>query len=164
MNYYSYHGVTGNIKYYIRFMFSRLFQMLALFAPHPSMIVTFNKMRGMNIGKHVYIGQFVHMDSRYPHLITLEDNVSIGTNSMIFAHSDPGYSVFIEENYYPSKVAPTVIKKGAWVAPASIIMCGITIGENSIVGAASVVTHDVDPYTVVAGNPARQIKTVPKSL
>ena len=158
MNFYGYRGMTGNIKYYFRFTTGRTLQTLALAAPLPRLIVMLHRMRGMKIGKNVYLGQFVHMDSRYPSLITIEDNASIGTNSMIFAHTDPGYSVEIEEKYYPSRVAATTIKKGAWVAPAVIILCGVTIGENSVVGASSVVTRDVDPYTVVAGNPAKVIK------
>jgi acetyltransferase-like isoleucine patch superfamily enzyme len=158
MKYYGYKGVSGEIKYYYRFITSRILQTLALLAPLPSMVVALNKMRGVKIGKHVYLGQLVYMDSRYPHLITLEDNVSVGVNSMILAHSDPGYSVEIEEKYYPAEIAPTVIKKGAWIAPATIIFCGVTIGEYSVVGARSIVIHDVEPYTVVAGSPARLIK------
>lgn len=158
MEHYGYKGISGEVKYYCRFLTSRMLQTLALFAPHPKFVVLLNKMRGVNIGKHVFMGQFVHMDSRYPHLITIEDYVTIGTNSMIFAHSDPGYSIEIEEKYYPAKMMPTVIKRGAWIAPAVIIMCGITIGENSVVGAGSIVTRNVEPYTVVAGNPARVIK------
>ncbi len=158
MEYYRYKGLVGEIKYYWRFITGRILQTMALLAPHPKMIVALNKMRGVKIGKHVYIGQLVYMDSRYPGLITIDDYASIGTNSMIFAHSDPGYSIGIEKNYYPSKIAPTTIGKGAWIAPGVIIFCGVSVGESSVVAAGSVVTKDVEPYTVVAGNPARRAK------
>ena len=52
---------------------------------------------------------------------------------------------------------PTVIKKRASIGSNATILCGVTIGEDALVGAGSVVTHDVPPGAVVAGNPARPI-------
>jgi acetyltransferase-like isoleucine patch superfamily enzyme len=51
-----------------------------------------------------------------------------------------------------------MIRSGAWIAPGCIILAGVTIGENSIVGAGSVVIRNVEPYTIVGGNPAKLIK------
>ena len=68
----------------------------------------------------------------------------------------------MKEKYYPRKVEPIIIKKGAWITPGTIILCGVTIGENSVVGAGSVVISDVESYTVVAGNPAKFIKKLDK--
>jgi acetyltransferase-like isoleucine patch superfamily enzyme len=56
------------------------------------------------------------------------------------------------------KLEETFVKKGASIGSSSTIMCGITIGENSIVGAGAVVTKDVPPNSVVAGVPAKVIK------
>ncbi|MDI9436416.1 MAG: acyltransferase, partial [Euryarchaeota archaeon] len=97
-------------------------------------------------------------------LITIQDYVSIGMNSMIFAHSNPTNSVDVKKYYYPREIAPTKIERGAWIAPGSIILAGITIGSNSIVGAGSVVIKDVDPYTIVGGNPAKIIKKLDKKI
>ena len=58
------------------------------------------------------------------------------------------------------KLVETFVKKGASIGSSSTIMCGITIGENSIVGAGAVVTKDVPDNTVVAGVPAKVIKTL----
>ena len=55
---------------------------------------------------------------------------------------------------------PIVIKQGAWIGAGASIMAGVTIGKYAIVGAASVVTHDVGDYDVVVGSPARIIKTL----
>ncbi|WP_255453216.1 acyltransferase [Thermococcus sp. GR6] len=77
---------------------------------------------------------------------------------MIFAHANPTNSIELKLNFYPRIVKKTKIKRGAWIAPGCIILPGVTIGENSVVGAGSVVTKDVPPYTVVAGNPAKVIK------
>lgn len=56
---------------------------------------------------------------------------------------------------------PIVIKNDAWIGMNCIILKGVTIGEGAVVGAGSVVTHDVPDWTVVAGNPARVVKTLP---
>jgi acetyltransferase-like isoleucine patch superfamily enzyme len=58
------------------------------------------------------------------------------------------------------KVIETFIKKGASIGSNATILCGITIGENAMVGAGSVVTRDVSPNTIVAGNPAKFIKNI----
>jgi acetyltransferase-like isoleucine patch superfamily enzyme len=56
------------------------------------------------------------------------------------------------------KVIPTVVKRGASIGSNATILCGITIGENALIGAGSVVTKDVPPNTIFAGNPAKQLK------
>ena len=58
------------------------------------------------------------------------------------------------------KVVPTVIKKGASIGSNVTILCGVTVGEGAIVGAGSVVTKDVPPRTIVAGNPAKVIRKI----
>jgi acetyltransferase-like isoleucine patch superfamily enzyme len=54
-----------------------------------------------------------------------------------------------------------LIKRGASIGSSATILCGVTIGEGAIIGAGSVVTRNVAPHTVVAGNPARVLKKVP---
>ncbi len=58
---------------------------------------------------------------------------------------------------------PILIKKGAWLGAQCIILKGVTIGEGAVVGAGAVVTKDVPPYTVVAGNPAQIVKHIPEN-
>ena len=58
------------------------------------------------------------------------------------------------------EVIETFVKKGASIGSSSTIMCGVTIGENAIVGAGAVVTKDVPPNTIVAGVPAKVIKEI----
>ena len=57
-------------------------------------------------------------------------------------------------------VEPTIVKQGASIGSNSTILCNVTIGECSIIGAGSVVTKDVSPNTIVAGNPARVIRSI----
>lgn len=164
MDFYRYKGKFGTVKYYLRYLCNWTLQTLAKFSPHPGIAVSLQRIRGVKIGKHVFIGPDVNLDDLYPALITIEDYVSIGMRSLVFCHSNPTYSIEIKKNYYPREVAPTKIKRGAWVAPGCIILAGVTIGENSIVGAGSVVLKDVEPYTIVGGNPARLIKRLNKSV
>lgn len=158
MEYYGYEGRIGIAKYYLRYLINWVLQTFAKISPHPGVAVKLQKIRGVNIGKHVYLGPDVNLDDLYPCLITIEDYVSIGMRSLIFVHSNPTCSIEIKRNYYPREIAPTTIKRGAWIAPGSIILAGVTIGENSIVGAGSVVVRDVEPYTIVGGSPAKLIK------
>jgi len=158
MAYYGDRGPGGVIRFYLRYLKNWVIQNLAKTCPHPSLTVILQRARGVKVGRHVFIGPGVTIDDVYPHLITIEDYVSIGMNTMIFAHSNPTCSLEIKQRYYPRKVAPTIIKKGAWIPPGCIILAGVTIGENSVIGAGSVVTRDVEPYTVAAGNPVKLIK------
>lgn len=163
MEYYKYKGKIGEIKYYLRFLWSWVLQTLSKTSPHSGLAVILQRARGVKIGKHVYIGPNVHIDDLYPHLVTIEDYVSIGMGTLIFAHSNPTCSLEVKQRFYPRKVAPVIIKKGAWIPPGCIILCGVTIGENSVLGAGIVITKDVDPYTVVAGTPPKIIKRLSKA-
>ena len=57
---------------------------------------------------------------------------------------------------------PTLVKRGASIGSGVTLLCGITIGENALIGAGSVVIRDVPPDTVVAGNPAKTIRSLPR--
>jgi UDP-2-acetamido-3-amino-2,3-dideoxy-glucuronate N-acetyltransferase len=92
--------------------------------------------------------------------VTIEDNVFVG-HGVTFIN-DPYPKAINNEGGLQSEkdwtVIPVLVKKGASIGSGSTIMCGVTIGENAIVGAGSVVTKDVPPNTVVAGNPAKVIR------
>ena len=62
----------------------------------------------------------------------------------------------------PEMTKPIKIGNDVWVGGGAIILPGVAVGDGSTVGAGSVVTHDVEPYTVVAGNPARMIRRLSK--
>ena len=100
------------------------------------------------------------IDLIFPHLITIENNVSLGSYCMIFAHSNPTANLFLKKNGYPRVVKPVLLKDGATVNPGAIITAGVTIGKNSIIGVGSIVSKDVPDYSVVAGNPARVVRKI----
>ena len=98
--------------------------------------------------------------------VTIEDNVFIGHGVMFINDSYPRAttadgSLQTEADW---KVERTNIRKGASIGSGATILCGITIGENAIVGAGSVVTKDVPPNSIVAGNPARVLRYIEQTM
>ncbi|CAH6882811.1 dTDP-6-deoxy-3,4-keto-hexulose isomerase [Vibrio chagasii] len=83
--------------------------------------------------------------------ITIEDNVFIGPNVTFTNDKTPRSKI------YPEHFLKTIIKKGASIGANSTILPGITIGEGAMVGAGSVVTRSVTPFSTVVGNPAKEI-------
>ena len=84
--------------------------------------------------------------------ITIEDDVQIAANTQLLSNNHDPYDRQI------LTCKPIHIRKGAWIGAGATIMAGVTVGRYAIVGAASVVTHDVGDYEVVVGNPAMVIK------
>lgn len=158
MKYYNLRGKIGKMRLGLRLGRSWILQALASICPFPEWAAMFQRARGVKIGQHVYLGPSVFIDLLYPQLVTIKDYVSIGMNSMIFAHSNPTYSMTIKEKFYPRKVAPVNIDQGVWIAPNCMILAGVTVGMNAVVGAGSLVAKDVPPWTVVAGVPACVIR------
>lgn len=87
--------------------------------------------------------------------ITIEDGAMIAANVQLISKNHDLY----ERQVITCR--PVRIGKNAWIGAGATILPGVTIGDNAVVGAASVVTRDVAPDTIVAGNPARFIKRIP---
>lgn len=128
--------------------------LLSMIAPFNSLRVKLNKWKGVNIGKNVYIGMFVFLDNAYPEYIYIEDKAAINAGTMIITHLNP-YIHF--EKVLRATVNPVVIREGAFVAVRSVLLPGVTIGEYAMVTAGSTVSKDVEPYTIVRGNPAVKV-------
>jgi acetyltransferase-like isoleucine patch superfamily enzyme len=98
--------------------------------------------------------------------VTLEDEVFVGhgvtfTNDRFpRATNDEG----LPKNDNEWNCEKTLVKRGASIGSGVTLLCGITIGERAIIGAGSVVTKDVPPGAIVAGNPARVIRTITKGV
>jgi acetyltransferase-like isoleucine patch superfamily enzyme len=137
----------------------------------------FINLYGCEIGDETKIGAFVE----------IQKNASVGRRCKISSHTFVCEGVTIEDNVfighgvtfindsYPRatttegelqtekdwRVEKTVIKRGASVGSGSTILSNVVIGENAIVGAGSVVTRDVPANTIVAGNPAKILRSIP---
>jgi UDP-2-acetamido-3-amino-2,3-dideoxy-glucuronate N-acetyltransferase len=138
-------------------------------------IFAFTNLYGCEIGDETKIGAFVE----------IQKNARVGNRCKISSHSFICEGVTIEDevfighnvtfinDLYPRATAaggqlqteadwecrPTVVKRGASIGSSATLLCGITIGENAIIGAGSVVTKDVPARAIVAGNPARVLRT-----
>ncbi|HPZ08740.1 MAG TPA: acyltransferase [Candidatus Eremiobacteraeota bacterium] len=111
--------------------------------------------KNCKISTHTFICEGVH----------IKDNVFVGHN-VNFINDKYPRATNIDGTLQTDtdwKVVETIVEKGASIGTGSIILCGVTIGENAIVGAGSVVTKDVPPGAIVAGNPARLIRYIDES-
>jgi UDP-2-acetamido-3-amino-2,3-dideoxy-glucuronate N-acetyltransferase len=139
-------------------------------------IFAFANLYGCTIGDNTKVGAFVE----------IQRNAVIGRNCKISSHTFICEGVTIEDDVfighnvtfindlYPRattasgalqteadwKVVSTLVKKGASVGSSATVLAGVTIGEGAIIGAGAVVTRDVAPWTVVAGNPAKVLRSI----
>jgi acetyltransferase-like isoleucine patch superfamily enzyme len=139
-------------------------------------IFAFVNLYGCSIGDNTRIGTFVEIQknafigknckiSSHTFIcegVTIEDDVFIGHNVTFINDMYPrstaeGGGLQTESDW---KVVPTLIKKGASVGSSSTILAGVTVGKGAIVGAGAVVTKDVPPWTIVAGNPAKVLRKI----
>ncbi|HEY1805438.1 MAG TPA: acyltransferase [Terracidiphilus sp.] len=138
----------------------------------------FVNLYGCEIGDETKIGAFVE----------IQKNARIGKRCKISSHSFIcegvdihdnvfiGHGVTFTNDIYPRStnsdgtlqtgadwdVRPTVVRKGASIGSGVTLLCNLSVGENAIVGAGSVVTRDVPPNTIVVGNPARVLRSIEK--
>ena len=139
-------------------------------------IYDFVNLYGCEIGDNTKIGTFVE----------IQKGAKVGKNCKISSHTFICEGVTIEDNCfighnvtfindrYPRSVTgegkmqseedwsciPTLVRKGASIGSSVTLLCGVTVGENAIIGAGSVVTRDVPANTIVAGNPARVLRQI----
>jgi acetyltransferase-like isoleucine patch superfamily enzyme len=136
----------------------------------------FINLYGCEIGDETKIGAFVEIQknakvgkrckiSSHTFIcegVTIEDNVFVGHNVAFINDTFPRATTVdgglqTEQDWH---VEPTLVKKGASIGSGATILCKIMIGENAVVGAGSVVTKDVPANAIVAGNPARFIRSI----
>ena len=112
--------------------------------------------KGAKIGKNCKISSHTFICEG----VTIEDNCFIGHNVTFIndrfpRSTNPEGEMQTEDDWV---CIPTLVKQGASIGSSATLLCGITVGENTIIGAGSVVTKDVPANTIVAGNPARVIR------
>jgi len=137
---------------------------------------TFINLYGCEIGDETKIGAFVEIQknatvgrrckiSSHTFIcegVTIEDNVFIGhgvmfVNDMYPRATAAGGTLQTEQDW---KVETTLVRQGASIGTGVTVLANVTIGEEAIVGAGAVVTRDVPPRTIVAGNPARVLRSI----
>jgi acetyltransferase-like isoleucine patch superfamily enzyme len=143
--------------------------------------------KGVRLSKFVNLyGCDVGDDTKIGAFVEIQKNARVGKNCKISSHTFVCEGVTIEDNVfighsvtfindsYPRattadgalqteadwRVEPTVVKRGASIGSGATILANVTIGENALIGAGSVVTRDVPPNTIAAGNPARPLRSL----
>jgi acetyltransferase-like isoleucine patch superfamily enzyme len=114
--------------------------------------------RGAKIGRHVKVSSHTFICEG----VTIEDEVFVGHNVSFIndrypRSTNPDGSLQSDEDW---KLEMTLVKRRASIGTGSTILCGVIIGENAVIGAGSVVTHDVPDNAIFAGNPARFLRWV----
>jgi len=122
---------------------NRLLQHFARILPGAALRVKLHRARGVQIGRGVWIGYDVILETSCPHLVAIEDGATLSMRVTVIAHFKETQGVRIEE--------------GAFVGPGAIILPNVVIGRGAVVAAGSVVTRSVPPLTVVQGNPAVRV-------
>jgi len=142
---------------------------------------------GQNVTVHAFVNLYgcsIGDNSRVGAFVEIQKNACIGRNVKVSSHTFicegvaidddvfVGHNVSFINDKYPRatndggspqseadwQVVKTRVKRGASIGTSATILCGVTIGENAVVGAGSVVTHDVPANVIVAGNPARVMR------
>ncbi len=146
------HGPLNSLQYWpklvhpLRVVWNFLCIYLAKYSPSLNLKVFLYRLTGAKIGKNVSFGLAVVLDVFYPHLITVEDNVVIGYNSVILCHE------FLVRD---ARIGPVVIKRDVMVGANSTILAGVTIGEGTEVSAMSLVNKDLPPGVLAGGVPVK---------
>ena len=113
------------------------------------------KRRGVRLGRDVFIGGGVFIDTTVPWLVSIGDRSTLAPCAMVFAHDagprrSTGYTM----------IAPVTIGQRVYIGSGALVLPGVTIGDDAVIGAGSVVRHDVPPASLAVGVPARVIGTV----
>ncbi|MDI6739431.1 MAG: acyltransferase, partial [Candidatus Edwardsbacteria bacterium] len=110
----------------------------------------------LNIGDKCYIGKGVFFD--LPDKIIIEDECAISAGVKFITHEDCGKRIM--SKWYPRQRGRIVVGSGSWIGVNAIILNGVVLGKCCVVAAGSVVTNSFPDYSVIAGMPAKVVKTL----
>lgn len=138
-------------KPFLRRVTNRWFHLLARFCPGATTFRPFlHRVRGVKIGRNVFIGEEVYLDNEYPECIEIQDDVQISIRAIVIAHTRGSGKVIVE--------------KAAFIGPNSVLVCGagrlLRIGAGAVVGAGSVVTKSVPAGLYVGPGPTQPLARV----
>ena len=119
---------------------------------------------GCHVGKNVFVGDYVRVDKNHADLIYIDDYAHLTAGCRLLCHQRDLSNYHVGDNAAECgyRLGEIHIGKGVMIGMESMIMPGVTIGDGAIVGAMSLVTKDIPPYTIATGHPARVVKAVPE--
>jgi acetyltransferase-like isoleucine patch superfamily enzyme len=141
----------------------KLFKLIAKQMPGCGNRIRLLRMCGYVIGENVYLGEdFIIIDdleeTEFKFNLSIGDRAAISPRVTFVMHTQPNQSRIVP--YVNSYRGSIIVESDAWIGTGAVILPNITIGEGAVVGANSVVTKNVAPYTIVGGVPAHFIKIV----
>ncbi len=116
-----------------------------------------SKEKPLTIGSDFFIGTFCYLNGIAG--LTIGDRVTIAHGTKIFTDSGPNTSPWLQQ-HYPISTGAVTIGDDVWIGAGAMILPGVKIGNKCVIGAGSMVKDDVPDYAVVAGSPAKVIKTL----
>lgn len=134
-------------------MFKWLMRFIGMYAPSQSLRVAMYRKAGIKIGKPYVFGSHVFIDVYYPD-VTIGDDVIIAGFDYIISHSNVLRGYKADEGW----TRPVVIKDGVRISVNVTILPGVTIGENSVIGAGAVVIDNIPANCLAVGVPAKPVK------
>lgn len=111
--------------------------------------------KGLKLGKNVYLNDSVFIDNEFPWLVTIGDDSILSVNVIIVCHDASS-----ARHTGHHKIGRVTIGCGTFIGAGTVILPGVSIGNNVIVGAGSVVTNDIPDNCVAVGNPAHVIESI----
>jgi acetyltransferase-like isoleucine patch superfamily enzyme len=134
--------IAYTAKGLLRSIFQRFLHKLAFVAPGGSTVRPWlHRLRGVNVGRNVWISQYVYIDELHPEAVTIGDNCSIGLRASIFAHFYWGGKRSIDE------AGPVVIENDVFIGPHVVILPNVRVGHGAVVKAGTAVTSSVPAET-----------------
>lgn len=119
---------------------------------------------GCKVGKGVFIGEHVGIDLNHADLIVIEDHVHVTGRTILLCHKKDLENYYMGDDYASLRYKKGCIHllRGCSTGTGTLIMPGVTIGEGAIIGAGSLVVHDIPSWTIALGRPAKVVKEIPK--
>ena len=114
---------------------------------------------GLELGDECFLGDECLLD--LAEAVVLEDQVTLAERVVVLTHTNVGFADHPLQAHFPAMQAPVVFEQGCFVGASVTVLPGVRIGRQAFVAAGSVVTEDVAARTVVAGVPARALRTLP---
>jgi galactoside O-acetyltransferase len=133
-------------------VFDFLKRFFGMYAPSKSIRISMYRKAGVRIGDVAEFGSNIWMDIIFKNLIFIGDNVILAGYDFILSHS------FLMSGIEEEGFRPVEIKNGARIGLHCIILPGVTIGENSVIGAGALVASDIPPNCLAVGIPAKPIR------
>lgn len=138
-----------------RYFLITILHFLAMICPLFKLRYVLYRLRGTKLEKNVTLGNLIFMDDLHPEMITIKENADLGPRVTILTHD----TVFrhLDVNIASVRCREVVIGKNCYIGSCAIILPGVIIGDNSIIGAGSIVSKSIPPGSVAMGVPAKVV-------